>query len=460
MSSVKPVVQSALARTLSFLPTAVATLLTSRLIISHFGLGAFNSFALIVSLIALIPLNDLGVGAAVTSAFAQYGPRARSSERIALTSARVLAVSTIGVIVVATLLAIANLWPTLLGDASGSNTFVALAMAVFALSFLPGLGQRMLLGVDRNHVTVVVQSFFTPLILVATLVVMLAGLSGSWLMIVPPAALLVINIVTVVMSVRITGFPWRQVLRRLPSPHRYPGRSIRAISGPMLLITLSVPIALQSDRIVLSHVASRQAVANYSVVVQIFAPVAALIAASAQPLWPIYAKARSEGRPGPGLGRVLVLFCGAAALMCAFLVVISDPVGNLIGGGRIELGWLLPVAAGLAVLTQAAAYPVAMKLMDPAGVRFVALCTAVALPLNVGLSIWLGSWMGAPGPLLATFAVGVLVQTLPALVFSRRHESVGRHRYGSVRAPVPVIELAVSLLNAVPPLVLLDELLE
>jgi O-antigen/teichoic acid export membrane protein len=460
MSSIKPVVQSAFARTLSFLPTAVATLLTSRLIISHYGIAAFNSFALIVSLIALIPLNDLGVGAAVTSAFAQHGPRSRSAERVALTSARVLTVSTLGVIAVAVGLAVANLWPTLLGNASGSNAYVAAAMVVFALSFLPGLGQRMLLGVDRNHVTVVVQSFFTPLILVASVGIILAGLGGSYLMIVPPAALLVINIVTLVMSIRVTRFEWRQVLRRLPDPGRFPGKSIRAISGPMLLITLSVPLALQSDRIVLSHVASRQAVANYSVVVQIFAPVAALIAASAQPLWPIYAKARSEGRTGPGLGKVLVLFCGAATVLCGLLVVIAAPVGQLIGNGRIHLGWLLPVAAGLAVLTQAAAYPVAMKLMDPAGVRFVAICTAVALPLNIGLSIVFGSSIGAAGPLLATFAIGVLVQTIPALLFARRHESVGRHRYGSMRASVPVIDLAVSLLNPVPPLVVLDELLE
>jgi hypothetical protein len=460
MSSIRPVVQSAFARTVSFLPTAVATLLTSRLIIGHYGIAAFNSFALIVSLIALIPLNDLGVGAAVTSAFAQHGPRSRSAERVALTSARVLTVSTFAVIAVAIALAAANLWPTLLGNASGSNAYVAGALAVFALSFLPGLGQRILLGVDRNHVTVVVQSFFTPLILIASVGIILAGLSGSALMIVPPAALVVINLITLVMSIRVTRFEWLQVLRRLPDPHRYPGKSIRAISGPMLLITLSVPLALQSDRIVLSHVASRQAVANYSVVVQIFAPVAALIAASAQPLWPIYAKARSEGRAGPGLGRVLMLFCGAATVLCAFLVAISDPVGKLIGNGRIHLGWLLPAAAGLAVLTQAAAYPVAMKLMDPAGVRFVAVCTGLALPLNIALSIGLGTWIGAAGPLLATFAVGVFVQTIPALLFDRRHETVGRHRYGSMRGPVPVIDLAVSFLNPVPALVLLDELLE
>ncbi len=460
MSSIKPVVQSALARTLSFLPTAVATLLTSRLIIGHYGIAAFNSFALVVSLIALIPLNDLGVGAAVTSAFAQHGPRSRGAERVALTSARVLTVSTFALIAAAIGIAAAHLWPTLLGNASGSNAYVAAALAVFALSFLPGLGQRILLGVDRNHVTVVVQSFFTPLILVASIGIILGGFSGSALMIVPPAALVVINLITLVMSIRVTRFEWLQVLRRLPDPHRYPGKSIRAISGPMLLITLSVPLALQSDRIVLSHVASRQAVANYSVVVQIFAPVAALIAASAQPLWPIYAKARSEGRAGPGLGQVLLLFCGAATVLCALLVVVSNPVGVLIGNGRIHLGWLLPVAAGLAVLTQAAAYPVAMKLMDPAGVRFVAVCTGLALPLNVALSIGMGKWIGAAGPLLATFVVGVFVQTIPALLFDRRHESVGRHRYSSIRGPVPVIDLAVSFLNPVPALVLLDELLE
>ncbi|GAB2479044.1 lipopolysaccharide biosynthesis protein [Jatrophihabitans fulvus] len=419
MSAIGPVVRSGVARAASLLPTAVATLVTSRLIIGHYGIGAFGSFALIVALIALIPLNDLGVGAAVTSAVAQHGPDSAYSRRVLLTSTRVLCASAAAVVVVSVLLGAAGAWPSLLGAASGPNAVVAVAMSIFALSFVPGLGQRMLLGVDRNHVTVIIQTFFTPLILVLVGAVVVLDLDPEWLLVVPPVALVVIMGVTAVVAVRATSFPWA-TLRQVPDRRRHPGESIRAISGPMLITTLAVPVMLQSDRIVLSHVSSEQALADYSVVIQIFAPLVALIAASAQPLWPIWARARAEGRPGPPLGRIVAIFGTGTALVCLVLVLVADPIGTAIGGDAIDLGWVLPIAAALSVTTQAVSYPVAMKLTDPAGVRLVAAMTLLALPLNVGLSIWFAKAYGAPGPLLATFLVGLFVQTLPALLFDRR----------------------------------------
>ena len=422
------VARSAIARTLSFIPTAIATLITSRLVIQKYGIDSFDSFALILTLINLIPLNNLGVGAAVTSAYASDGPTAEHSKRVTLTAARTLVVSTVGTAAIALGLSAVNAWPTLLGKASGPNWFCGVAMAIYALSFLPGLGQSMLLGVHRNHVTVIVQTFFTPLILVGTVSIIAFGATGDAVMLVPPAALTAINILTCVLASRDTGISWAWLVRALPSRTRFPGAPIRGMSGPVLLITLATPIALQSDRIVLSHVSTTQAVANYTVLMQIIAPALALIAASAQPLWPIYTAARAEGRRGPSLGKMLVIFCGSALVLGAVLALLSNPIAYLIGGHKIHLGWLLPVSGGLAVMTAAASYPVAMALMDPAGVRLLSVLTGVALPVNIALSVFFGRWWGAPGPLLASVLVGILIQTLPALLYNPFRGTAGRHR--------------------------------
>ena len=429
------VARSALARVASFLPTAVATLLTSRLIISRFGIESFDAFILILTLISLVPLNNLGVGAAVTSAYAAEGPASERSRRVTLTAARVLTVSTLGTAATALLLSAVGAWPRLLGASSGPNLYCGVAMAVYAVSFLPGLGQSMLLGVHRNHVTVLVQTFFTPTILVGTGVIVLLGMGGDAAMLVPPAALVVNNTVTCVLAARATGLSWSWLLRSIPLRSREPGASIRAMSGPVLLITLATPIALQSDRIVLSHVSTRQAVADYSVLFQIIAPAIALIAASAQPLWPVFAEARAQGRTGPSLTRLLMLFCGGGAVLGAALAAIANPVAELIGGDAISLGVLLPVSGALAVVTAAASYPVAMSLMDPERVRFGAFLTVLALPLNIGLSIWLARLVGASGPLLATVAVGIGVQAVPGLIYSRNWRAPGRHRPATVPEP-------------------------
>lgn len=422
------VARSAAARLLSFAPTAVATLLTSRLIISRFGIDSFDAFMLILTLINLIPLNNLGVGAAVTSAYAAGGPGSDHARRVTLTAARALAVSSAGTAAVALLLSAAGAWPGLLGAASGPNLYCGIAVAVYALSFLPGLGTSMLLGLHRNHVTVLVQTFFTPTILLGTCAVLVLRVDGDAVMIVPPAALVVNNAVGAWLAGRAAGVSWTRLLRALPRRSRHPGGSIRAMSGPMLVITLGTPIALQSDRIILSHVSSAQAVANYSVAFQMIAPAIALVAASAQPLWPIYTEARAHGRAGPSLGTVLGLFGAGGCAFGLVLLAAAGPVGHLIGGARIQVGLPLAAAAGGLVLVTALSYPVAMSLMDPQGIRAVCLLTVIGVPANVALSTWLAVRLGAPGPLLGSCLVGLGIQSLPPIVYAYRRRPPGRHR--------------------------------
>jgi O-antigen/teichoic acid export membrane protein len=435
----RTVLRSALARVLSFVPTAIATLATSKLIIDKFGVAPFDSFALILALINLIPLNNLGVGAAITSVYAAHGPRSEPGLRTTLTAARVLVVSTAVTAAIALMISALGAWPTLLGSASGPSSYTGIAMALYALSFLPGLGQSMLLGVHRNHVTVVVQTFFTPLVLIGTVAVIVAGAEGSVVMILPPAAILVVNLITLGLAARATGVDIAGVVRKLSNRRRFPGASIRAISGPMLISTTAAPIALQSDRIVLSHVSSVSAVANYSVAMQIFAPGLALIAAAAQPLWPIYERARAEGRVGFPVSRLVALFGGFAVAFGVVLVALARPVGHLIGGDKIDLGWTLPICWGVAVVLAGMTVPVAMTVMDAGGARFFAITAAIALPMNIALSIVLSEHMGAPGPILATVIVGVIVQTVPGYVYVRNRQAVpGRHRLESGRDRVTV----------------------
>ncbi len=435
MSSLKPVVQSAAARMVSFVPAALATLFASRLIIEHYGIAVFDSFALTLSLILLIPLQDLGMGAAITNAFAERGPRDEHSVRTVLTATRVLALSGLGLAAASTLIAAFGLWPRLLGPASGSNVLVGIAVCIYAVSFLPGLGQSMALGVERNHVIVMIQILWNPLVLAGAAFLVLSDSDGRWLVLVPAVAVLAVNLMTGAYAIRTTSFPWRTVARGLLRRRRFPGAKIWAISGPMLMLTLCVPIMLQGDRIVLSHVTTKAAVANYTVVLQIFAPIAALLAASTRPLWPLWLKARSRGERGPDLLRVMAGFCALTAVVCAVLALIADPIGHLIGGQAIRLGYALPAAAALAMTVQAAALPVAMALRDPQGIRFIGICTVLALPINLGLSIVFARWWGAPGPLVATFLTGLFVLTLPGMLYAQAREArrtavpaVGRHR--------------------------------
>lgn len=419
-------VLSGAARLLGLVPQAVATLVASRLILDHYGLHTFNTYALVIAMMALIPLNNLGVGASLTQVIAAQGPQADRALRAGLTASRVLSLSALGLAAVAVAVAAAGLWPDLLGEASGPNWFTALALVVFAATFVPGLAPNVLLGANRNHLSIVVGSFLAPVSLLIVLVLMATGLGSGWVMAVPPAALLVINVATMLLGSRVVGFPWREVLRRIPFRGRYPGVRIRSLSGPMLITSLCVPITFCTDRIVLSHVSTEEAVANYSVVLQLCAPIIALIVAAAQPLWPMFTQARAQGERGPQMGKIFLAF-GAGTLVCgAGLVVFADPVGHLIGGDRIDIGYFLPVVAALVMLLLAVAYPLSMSLVDPAGARFVAICAVITLPVNIAVSIVLSREFGAPGPLMSLLLVSTSIQVIPILLYSRRRERSGQ----------------------------------
>ena len=398
-------VSGAAARIFSFLPTAAATFLASRFIIAHFGVPAFNGFTIAESLIVLVPLNDMGVGSAVTSAFASGDPLRSEAEGVTLAAGRILAGSALALSFVSLIVAAGGWWQPLLGRASYGGWFFGLAMVFFAVGFLPGLSQGMLLGVHRNHVTVLVQTLITPAVLIGVLLLIAVKGDGRWVVTLPSAALALVNVLLAVIATRITKFSWRNLLRKLPRRHKYPGGKVRGIAGPRFILSLAVPLALQNDRIVLSHIAPPKDVAAYGVCFQIFAPITALIAAAAAPLWPIYIASKAKGSSGPRVVWTTLVFFGPTLAICAVLVPLSGPIGSLIGKGEVHLGLMLPIAAASMTAMSAAAFPVAMFLTSPKELRFVAIINVIGLPLNVALSIVLAKAMGAPGPLFATTIV-------------------------------------------------------
>jgi O-antigen/teichoic acid export membrane protein len=403
---VHPVASGALARAFSFLPTAVASLLVSRLIVAHYGIPAFDGFTLAESLIVLVPLGDLGVGSAITAAFASGDPAGPEAEGVVLTATRIMAVSALLVTVVAVLMTAVGAWPTVIGTASYGGSFFGLGMIFYAAGFVPGLGQAMLLGVHRNHLTVLVQTLMMPFVLVAVALLILTDGDGRWIVALPAAALTATNFLLGGLATRITRLSWRSVVRKIPQRARYPGSRIRGIAGPRLVLSLAIPLAVASDRIVLSHVSTAQEVAKYGVCLQIFAPVVALLGAAAQPLWPIYVAAKATGSAGPRVWRAVLLFGGVGVAMCGALLPFSRPLGNIVGDGKVDLGLLLPFATALMTVGFAVAYPVAMVLTRPNELRFIAVTYTAAVPLNVAASIVLGRELGAPGPALASAGLG------------------------------------------------------
>jgi O-antigen/teichoic acid export membrane protein len=416
-----PILKGVIARSASLVPAALATLLASRLVLAHYNIGVFNAYSLVFTTMVLIPLNDLGAGAALTAAIASDGIDHPHTRQVALTAARVLMVSGLALIAGALLLSALGLWGDVLGGGAYATGAFGIAIAAYGLSFVPGLGQSALLGANKNDLTIIVQAFLAPAMALGAALCIVFDLDARWVVIVPGVAVFVISLINAWVSARVTHLRLLPLMPKLAFLRRHKGARIRGIAGPALILTLTSPITLQGDRLVLSHFSTAQAVADYTVTVQIFAPLVALIAAAARPLWPMFARARATGTGTVGVGKVVSLFVVLTGACSAVLFVIAGPVAHVIGGNQIHLGIALPLAMAVGVTIQAAAVPLSMVLMYPAGLRFIATISLIATPLNLGASILVAPSLGAPGPLYVSIVVALLLQTIPAMVYLRRH---------------------------------------
>src|SRR3546814_4149372 len=97
---------SGLARSIGFIPQGIAMLAISYLVIHHYGIEAFTGYALIASVMLLIPLNSLGVGASLTQSIAASGVGDEHAVSTGLTASRVLTVSPLFPAIVSTALEI------------------------------------------------------------------------------------------------------------------------------------------------------------------------------------------------------------------------------------------------------------------------------------------------------------------------------------------------------------------
>ena len=419
-----PIVKGLLARVASLVPSAIALLAATRLVLEEYGVDVYNAFVLVFSTMVLIPLNDLGAGAALTSAVAEYGARARRTRRVALTAMRILAASGLGLGAAALLFSALGWWDEVLGEGAFASGAFGLALAAYGLSFVPGLGQSTLLGANKNHLNIVVQAFMAPCTCAGAALCVVLELEPAWVVAVPGMSVLLISLVNAWVAGRATKLRLLRLVPRIVRRRRYPGERIRAIAGPALVVLLTAPISLQSDRLVLSHFSTAPEVAKYSLGMQIFAPLVALIPAAARPLWPMFTRARAEGTKPMSLVKVVPAFAFVTAIGAGVLCVVTGPIGEVIGDDKVDVGLALPLALAGLVVVQSIAVPLTMALMYPAGLRMVATLSAIGMPLNLGLSIVAAGPLGAPGPLVVSASVMFVVQVVPSALYLRRHPIV------------------------------------
>ena len=407
--------------------SALLGIVNTRLIIEHFGAGTYAQYGLLVNIGALLPFADLGMSAVLMNAVGASDDPANDPHvrRVLVSALRVLLASTLILLVITAVITVASGWRPLLGDGllPGSGATAAAACAALIAITLPfGVGQRLLTGLGRNHVSIALLGLQTPLVLLALIVMVTSDSGSSTLVAVTPylATMLLAATCTRAASRRVEP-NFAAALRDVPRVRTVRGAKVMDVARPMLVQMIALPIAMQTDRIVLSHLSSTKALAQYNLASQMYTPVWQLTSAAGITLWPIFARARAGNtKPEASPLRLAAAFAGIAAATCVVITAVAPWLAARASGDRVHLPWLLLISFSVFMVFQAAKYPLGMSMTDAPGLRFQAVMITLFLPVNLGLSIALAGPYGAAGPVIGS-AAGVLgCQVIANWLYVRR----------------------------------------
>lgn len=412
-------------------------ILTSRMILSHYGIDAYAQYGLLASLPALLPFADLGIAAVVFNVIAgSKDPRTDETvHRTIVTAFRILLISGPVIVGVAVAISLLNLWPAILGEGlmPGGGTTVMICALIFGCGLPLTVGQRILIGLGRNGTQVAAQGVVAPFIFVCVLLSVALSLPvGNYLSVLSYIGAVLVSVICLIISGRMMTPMLGRCIRDIPRIRAVPKLPVIAVVGPMLVQMIVLPLATQLDRILLSNFAGSDDLAQYNLAAQLFGIALQAISAAGLALWPIYAKARSANHIRSPY-RPAAMFMTGGLVLAGTMALLSPLLVRFVSSGQLHLGVSLVLAYVALVGVQAAKYPLGMYMTDERGLRFQVIPILVMLPLNIGLSIALIESVGAAGPVWAMTVSVALCQILPNLWYIRR--DLARRRSARSAAP-------------------------
>jgi O-antigen/teichoic acid export membrane protein len=402
------------------LPVAALTaLLGTRTVVDSLGVSGYALFALATTLPALLPLGDLGVGAAIVDAVARETEGDRELLRGAVTTgARTLMLAGGAIAAVGILPAFLHAWTPLLGHTAqpGTEAAVALAFTLFGCSLPLSLGKSLLVALGRTHVAVLLQGLGA----VVTLLLLLAAAAAH----ARPALFVAsgflsqcaVGVASLLVVGRLADMPLLGLVLAGARPRHHRAR-IRHLAGPMAVISAGTAVAYSTDRLVLSHMSDSTTVALYSTGAQLFTAAAGLVGAAGLPLWTRFAHQRHSRSRGSrrDVVRLTGFFAGGGLTLALGFVLLGPTAGSWMVHDRVQPGRGLMTAFAALVFVQAVNYPASMWLTDAAGLRFQAVRVGVMAVVNLALSIPLAALLGASGPVIASVVAFTTIVLLPTL---------------------------------------------
>ncbi|WP_128773688.1 oligosaccharide flippase family protein [Actinomyces oricola] len=409
--------RTAIAKMVVMVVSGLFGLVNTRLIISHFGADAYAQYGLLATFPTLMPFTDLGIGAVILNTVAGSADPAHDSQvrRTITTAIRVLLVSTVAISTVGIVIQLLGLWPALLGAKlmPGGGATATACLLIYAIALPASIGQRVVIGLGRSATQVISQGVVSPAMTCLLLAAIVARLdAGNAVSIYSYLANTLVSVICVVVAWRATRPLLAQAIRDVPRLRAVRGVKILNTAGPQLVQSLVIPIAFQTDRLLLSHLGRSEALAQYNLANTLFNLLTQTIVVTGVSMWPLFAKARADGRIESPF-KPAVFFAAGGLVLALVLGALAPWAARLLSDGLIALPLILIGAYVLSVVVEAAKQPLGMYMTDPRGLQFQMVPVLVLVPMNLAVSWVLIEPFGAAGPILGSVISVVVCQLMP-----------------------------------------------
>lgn len=412
------------------LVSLVCGVLTTRLALGSAGVEFYAIYTVLLSLPALLAFTDLGSGAVLVNSVAtdddyRHSPKVRGELRSVW---RIMIAFATITMAVNTVLLVTGGWRVVLGvpgNLPGAQQAAFVSLTIFCLAIPLGVWTRILLGMRRNHITILLQGLISPLTLLTVWIILSVGTDVVYpfLVIGSYFATALVALLGFLVTTRATHPLIRESARHLFAFRRHPGGPVMDIGWPMLAQILSPPIAVATQRLVLAQWGTPEQVAEYGVAGQVFFALQSLVLAAGLALWPLYARRRAEGTLSRGPALQSALFGGSVAVATGIVVLVGPWLFEFVTNGALTITTPTILSFGLMITCIATLYPLGMFIMDKPGLRFQVVPTLLMAFTSLGLSIVLAPLWGTSGPLLANAFATTVFQIIPFAVYIRRHRA-------------------------------------
>lgn len=401
---------------------ALIGLVNTALIVRATGEAVFGVVSLITTLTLLIPFADLGIGAVITSACSRPGRLAADREAVATIQRglRTMIMVAAALIMLSAVFMLTDTWHVLIGTRTGPGDRWAITVAtcLIAAGIPAGIGIRIMIGLNMYPLAVLLSMVNAAMALVITVTLKSMSVEGIWYAVSGPFGALAGNCIITALALRMTGLKWSAFSH--PSPD-FAGSRLLQGSLWMFVLSIGLPLGLQSHRLILAHASTPDELSRYALTAQIFAVVWLVFDAGGMALWPVFVKRRSDVDASIKLWlRAVAVFGSLSVLAGVGIVAFAPWATSLLSDGQVVASRPLAAAFAALLVVECIHFPGGVMLTMPREARWQSLCITIMGVTTVVLGIWWAGIWGGAGVMAAAVIAVFAAQVIPDFIWIPR----------------------------------------